>query len=289
VGNDPGYHDIAFFTDGKTEIVEKSNGKKDKKVNKLRFTQDQRRFETKSKKYQKRIDRDKKKTIIRSEDDSVKQIESRLSKYNSNSCFLKNAILYVTAKNEVTYILRDYYTKSMYRYLKWSGKLNKKRCDDNLVNRFREKFGPPETTTLLYGDQDQKGMKFLEPTKGRSMRRLFKSKGYAVYLVDEFRTSKMLYNDSGINGEGVEMEKFLKVKNPRPFRVKERPIVLCHGLIRSKTYTKIKFRTDNVQGVPLTQTLFNRNLNASLNILYKGQCVIYGISLPKRFERKRRE
>src|SRR5206468_3119202 len=62
--DDPGYHDIAYFTDRKTKLVEKSNGKKYHKVNKLRFTQDQRRFETKSNVYQKRIDHDKKKTNI---------------------------------------------------------------------------------------------------------------------------------------------------------------------------------------------------------------------------------
>jgi hypothetical protein len=58
----------------------------------------------------------------------------------------------------------------------------------------------------------------MEPVKGRSMRRLFKKKGYTVYLVDEFRTSKLLFDNPGIDGNGVEMEKFKSVKNPRPYR-----------------------------------------------------------------------
>ncbi len=281
--NDPGYHDIAFFTDGKEEIVKKANGRKCRKVNKMRFTQNQRRFETKSKLYLKRIDKDKKKKKIRGR--TVKDIESDLSKYNSNTCIFKKAIKWTKTKNEVSYILRGYYTKDMYRYLKWSSKVNRKKCDDRLINRFREKFGPPEKVTLLYGDQDQRGMKFMEPTKGKSMRRLFKSKGYKVYLVDEFRTSARLYDEPGINGEGIEMEKFLEVDNPRPYRRERRPKVMCHGLLRSKIYTNVIVSPESSTQDKITKTLINRNLNASLNILYKGQCVIYGQELPKRFKR----
>ncbi len=180
----------------------------------------------------------------------------------------------------------------MYRYLKWSSKVNRKKCDDRLVNRFREKFGPPEKVTLLYGDQDQRGMKFMEPTKGRSMRRLFKSKGYKVYLVDEFRTSARLYDEPGINGEGIETEKFFEVDNPRPYRREKRPSgllrlpkVICHGLLRSKIYTNVRFSPENSTKDVFTHTLINRNLNASLNILYKGRCVICGQEIPKRFKR----
>ncbi len=33
----------------------------------------------------------------------------------------------------------------MYRYLKWSSKINRQKCDDKLINRFREKFGKGRT------------------------------------------------------------------------------------------------------------------------------------------------
>lgn len=288
VSNDPGYHDIAYFTDGKTKVVKKNNGSDCRKTNKLRFTQDQRRFETKSKVYQKRREKDKTKTLINGE--SIKQIESGLNIYDSSSCMLSDAIKFIKAKNESNYLLRNYYCKNMHRYLKWSGKINKKRCDDNLIKRFINKFGSPQQVTLLYGDQDQSGMKFMEPTKGRSMRRLFKSKGFKVYLVDEFRTSKMLFDEPGIKGKGIEMENFKSVKNPRPYRRGKRKMVKSHGLLRAKLYTKFKseFTTTSCKGDIFTKILFNRNLNAALNILQKGMCVILGQKIPKWLTRQKK-
>ncbi|KAH9260127.1 hypothetical protein BASA81_001902 [Batrachochytrium salamandrivorans] len=53
-------------------------------------------------------------------------------------------------------------------------------------------------------------MKFLEPTKGVGMRKLFSRAGYEVVLVDEFRTSCTCFAC-----EGGACEKFRVVENPR--------------------------------------------------------------------------
>ncbi len=345
--NDPGYNDIAYFTDGVTKIIERKNGYYRRKTNKLRFTQLQRRHETKSKIYQKRIEASKRNTKIKKS--IVKVIESRLSQFNSNSCHYDNFKNYVTTKNEINHTLHNYYCKGMFRYLKWYAKINRRRCDDNLINRFKATFGPPEKVILMYGDQDQHGMKFKEPTKGKSMRRLFKRHGYKVYLVDEFRTSKMLYDQGGINEEGVELEKFCELKNPklkknRKRRKKkkvgdhnkimkdkklsqdkkllqnkklkenkklkkdvkeeyrynqlgervvtkhiEREKVISHELLRSKISTKeqpVKVLDLFNKETKFTEIVINRNLNASLNILYKAKCAIDGKEVPRRFKRK---
>ncbi|KAH9244264.1 hypothetical protein BASA81_018347 [Batrachochytrium salamandrivorans] len=55
-------------------------------------------------------------------------------------------------------------------------------------------------------------MKFLEPTKGVGMRKLFSRAGYEVVLVDEFRTSCTCFAC-----EGGACEKFRVVENPRPW------------------------------------------------------------------------
>ena len=317
--NDPGHNDIAYFTDGVTEIVTKANGMKCKKTNKQRFTQNQRRRETKSKVFHKRIDADKKKTII--DEKTVKQIESILSQHNASTCDIDNFYDYVVAKNSVTSILQEYYNKDMYRYLRWSGKINRRRSDDNIVKRFKDKFGPPDKVILLYGDQDQHGMKFKESVKGKSMRGLFRRHCYDVYLVDEFRTSMKLYDYPGPDGEGADLENFCKMDNPKPKRRKKKynpnviekpsgwkPTVENHELLRSKIYTKVQLvhQTDEKndsetiirnlaknstikewsERIRYTRTVINRNLNASLNILYKGRCAIEGEELPKRFKRK---
>jgi hypothetical protein len=63
-----------------------------------------------------------------------------------------------------------------------------------MVKRFKEKFGSGEESVILIGDFEQrKQMKYKEPTKGKTIRTLFKKNGYKVYLVDEFRTSCRLY------------------------------------------------------------------------------------------------
>jgi hypothetical protein len=314
--NDPGHNDIAYMTDGVTEIIEKANGKKCRKTNTLRFTQIQRRRETKTKINSRRMETDKKKTIISNQ--SVKKIESKLSQFNANTCFFRNFYDFVVVKNEVSYTLLDYYSKNLYRYLTWCGKVNKRKSDDKFVSRFREKFGPPDKVILLYGDQDQHNMRYKEPVKGRSMRRLFKKHGYRVYLVDEFRTTMMLYGAPGIDGNGVELENFCKMKNKKPKRESKphydaygekvenpsrwREIVESHELLRSKTYTNVQLIDGKtnlidlaklakgelrewVKKVRYTHTIVNRNANASLNILFKGRCVIEGRELPKRLRR----
>ncbi len=334
--NDPGYNDIAYFTDGDTKVIRKDNGKYCMKTNKLRYTQNQRRFETKSKVYSKRRANKKKKTFINGM--SIEQIESALSRYNANTCDFDNFYDYVIGKNTLKSEMQKYYNKNMHRYLKWSSKINRRRTDDKLINRFKEKFGGPEKVILLYGDQAQHGMRFKEPTKGKSMRRLFKRHGYKVYLVDEFRTSMMLYDQPGPKGEGVELEKFCKMNNPKPKKkmkpyynahgkkvekksslclktsfLRWKEIVVSHELLRSKIFTRIQpikvpeDRKDRLipkdskmldlelmkeaikEGLEViyTQTIINRNLNASLNILQKGKRVIEGKEREKRFERKK--
>ncbi len=146
------------------------------------------------------MENDKKKTMIN--DQSAKKIESRLSGFNSKTCSFCSFYDFVVVKNEVSYTLLAYYCGNLYRYLTWCGKINKKRCDDKFVSRFKEKFGPPDKVRLLYGDQNQHNMRFKEPVKGRSIRRLFRKHGYKVYLVDEFRTTMMLYDAPGIDGNG---------------------------------------------------------------------------------------
>ncbi len=147
---------------------------------------------------------------------NVKQIESMLSRFNANTCIMEIFNRFVMVKNYVNHLLQEYYCKMKFRNLRLTQQILRQKSDDKFVNAFKKKFGPPGQVILLYGDQDQHGMRFKEPTKGKSMRQLFKKRGYEVYLVDEFRTTMMLYDHSGPNGEGIELEKFCKMKNKKP-------------------------------------------------------------------------
>ncbi|KAH9254010.1 hypothetical protein BASA81_007885 [Batrachochytrium salamandrivorans] len=102
-------------------------------------------------------------------------------------------------------------------------------------------------------------MKFLEPTKGVGMRKLFSRAGYEVVLVDEFRTSCTCFGC-----EGGACEKFRVVENPRPWMRAKRPMVLRHGLLRCKT----------------CERLWNRDRNGSLNIMRCAQAARLGGQRP---------
>lgn len=245
-GIDPGKNTLLFCTDGKKN----KNGK----YNKLEYTQIQRKKECQIKEYREINE------SIR-EKNKIKSFEEHLSKTNKKSNNLKKFIKYVTIKNHLYDIFSDTLNKLIFRKLKWWSKINKQRSESNFINNFKEKFGAPSKNIVLIGDwSENKPMKNKEPTKGKSFRKLFKKNGFKVFLVDEFNTSK--YH----NKMKQPLEKFKYKEDPRPFIHKSR---LCHSLLRLKI-------------VPDNKLYYvNRDLNGSLNILEKGQCIIYGKPMPK--------
>ena len=129
-----------------------------------------------------------------------------------------------------------------------------------MVNRFRAKFGTKDEVVLAWGDWSRGStMKFLEPTKGVGMRKLFTRMGYELFLVDEFRTSCRCYGCGG-----GECEKFKYVENPRSWRREERPTVLRNGLLSCQNCKR----------------LWNRDRNGSLNVLRCAFAVVRGEERP---------
>jgi len=165
-------------------------------------------------------------------------------------------------------MLHEYYEKYLFRKLKWFGIINKQRSESKMIDNFKKKFGEPSDTLICYGDWSKGNTKkFQESTKGKSLRKLFKDAGYKLFLVDEFRTSKMSYLLENENNQ--EMKKFKYKVSPRPFRKGQS--YLCHGLLRSKCILNDK---------PGKHLLMNRDLNGSLNILYKAKCSLLNIPYP---------
>ena len=103
--------------------------------------------------------------------------------------------------------------------------------------------------------------KFQEPTKGKSVRRLFRRAGLDAKLVDECRTSKRCLT---CESSGSDTEKFMKVKNPRVWRRRDRPEIVVHGLLRCKVCSSI----------------WNRDVNGSKNIFRIAECAIAGEDRP---------
>ena len=79
------------------------------------------------------------------------------------------------------------------------------------MNCFQKKFGKAENTIVCIGDWEQKKhMKFSPPTKGIGMRKVLRKRGYNVFLVNEYNTSKMNNKDQ-IESTGYPFQKFQKM------------------------------------------------------------------------------
>jgi len=223
VAIDPGKCDLIYCVDGDN-----------KEANKFRYSQDQRRKETKLKKYNKLIIKEKETKIIGK---TIIEYETELSKYNKKSLDLDKYKDYIKNKNKINKIIMDFYSKSLFRKLKLNGYINRKRNEQKLIKNFSNKFGDKEDVIVCFGDFEQKKhMKFKEPIKGKGMRTLFRKNGFITYLVDEFRTSCRCSSCEGLN------EKFKVMENPKPYRSGS---VLVHGLLKCKSCSGVWNRDCN--------------------------------------------
>ena len=114
-----------------------------------------------------------------------------------------------------------------------------------MINNFKNKFGNKDKVIITMGDYDKKEhMKGLEPCICKKFRRLFRNAGYQIFLVNEFRTSKLC---------NCCHEERLSHK---PKDIKKGKLILVHGLL---------CHIDSKQSCEL---IHNRDKNAVQNMLY---------------------
>ena len=228
---DPNKDDLIYCIKGSKETGD---------LAKFRYSNNQRSKETRKRKNRKILLKEK---IL---DSTIINIETELSEFNSKTNDIAKFTKYIIKKNEINVKLKDFYERMLWRKLKLSVYIRTKKSEMKMVERFKQKLGPPETSIIAFGDWSQaEQMKYKEPSKGKSFRSLFRKAGYKVYLVNEFRTSRMCCNCKNENGI---CEKFLKINSPRPWKKTEE--ILCHGLVKCKT----------------CNTMFNRDMNSCVNI-----------------------
>ena len=215
----------------------------------FRYTQNQRRLETRLKKYNKIIDNMNKETKIK--DHTIKEIETILSNYNSKTCKYNKFMEYCVEKNNINYKLYDHYEQRLFRKLKLNRFTNTQKSELKMVKNFSNKFGNPEKTIFVMGDYDKGDyhMKGLEPVICKKFRRIFKNAGYKTFLVNEFRTSKLC------NCCHNELEHFLERPSQKPKYKKENKTEICHGLLRCQS---VKHNCEIIH---------NRDKNAVQNML----------------------
>ncbi|KAG1138193.1 hypothetical protein G6F37_009653 [Rhizopus arrhizus] len=91
------------------------------------------------------------------------------------------------------------------------------------------KFG--QDAVLVFGDWSTPNVKYQEPTRSKGLIRILKKNGFAVYLINEYKTSSHCPTCEN------ELAKFKTVPNPLPYQRKKKPDVLCNGLLRNKKKT----------------------------------------------------
>ena len=219
VAIDPNMSDLLYCVDGDN-----------KDRNFFRYTQNQRRKETKHKKYRN--------IILRLKDTKVIELETELSKYNRKTLDYKKFKNYIKKKNEINTKLFKFYEKYIFRKLKLNSYINRLKSEQQLINRFKKIFGEPNDTIICIGDWEQrKHRKFKEPTKGIGFRSMFRKSGFQVYLVDEFRTSCRCSNCNG-----GECSKFREIRNPKPAKNNS---IMSHGLLLCKKDCGLWNRDEN--------------------------------------------
>lgn len=163
---DPGKRDLLTMMD--------ENGVKMKYSNKERL------FKTKRLKYQKIIERYKKKH-------KMDRIEYMLSLFNSKTCDYEKFKEYVYYKNFFNSMLVNDYRNKIFRQYKWYAYINTKRSENELVNNIAKKFG--RNITIIMGDWSiGKQMRGFISTPNIGLKRKL-NEHFDVYNLDEYRTS----------------------------------------------------------------------------------------------------
>jgi hypothetical protein len=228
----------------------------------FRYTQNQRRLETRNKKYNKMQDRINKTTIINNK--TIKEIETELSLYNSRTVNYDNFLSYCKKKNEINKILFDHYEQYIFRKLKLNRYINTQKSESKMIKNFKNKFGDSNNCLIIMGDHDQtENMKGKEPVICKRFRKIFRNNKYEVYLINEFRTSKLC------NKCCSENEQFIKRKSQRPKDIIKNKIISVWGCLRCK----------NVN----CKLIHNRDKNATLNMYKIVQDIFNGKGRPKEY------
>ena len=148
------------------------------------YTNKQRVNETKRLKYQNILKKYKDELEITSK-------ENELSSYNSKSCNIINFNEFITRKISTNEVLYKLYQNNKFRQYKWYAFINKKRTEDNMLNKIEKTY--TKDSIIIIGDWSiGKQMKNFISTPNLSLKRKLQER-FKVYDIDEYRTSCLNY------------------------------------------------------------------------------------------------
>ena len=151
----------------------------------IRYRYSNRRYANAIKKfkYQKHIEKYKKKN-------KITKIEKELSNYNSKTVNVKKFKEYILNKNKVNKKLFRKYNEEIFRKYKWYGYLNRRKAEVNLIKDLKKTFG--KDAIMILGDASLKGncKRGNISTPITKYKKLL-MKNFKLYNIDEYNTSKL--------------------------------------------------------------------------------------------------
>ena len=150
-------------------------------------------FSYTNKMYLKETKRLKYQTLLKNYRDKIgiTEIEESLNNYNSKSCNIEKYQEYITAKLKANETLVPLYQDNKFRRYKWYSYINKKRAEDNIVNKIVNKYSKDHI--IIIGDWSiGKQMRNFISTPNLTLKRKLQET-FKVYNIDEFRTSCLSY------------------------------------------------------------------------------------------------
>jgi len=273
---DPNLQDIfyAVSKEIKPKIIIDDNNKlrleNEEEIITFRYTQNQRRLETRNKKYNKLQDKINKEKKINNK--TVKEIETELSKFNSKTCNFNNFIEYCKKKNEINRLLFLHYQEEVFRKLKFNRYTNTQKSESKMIKNFSNKFGKPDECIVVLGDYDkgEHNMKGKEPIINRRIRKIFRNNNYKVYMINEFRTSKLC------NVCESNCSPFLKRESHKPKdidkKIKKGKLIEVWGLTLCENKK--------------CSLIHNRDKNSALNMYKITQSILNGKGRPEKYCRE---
>jgi len=214
---------------------------------KLRYTQNQRRFDLKTVSRRRQLQYEKDHTIIAGK--TVTTHETELSAYNHKTVNIKKFKQYLRAKFLFNSQLAPFYRHYHFRKDRFNTFIDTQKSERAFLNKFRRTFGTPTDTVVAFGDWEQRQhRKYKEPTKGKGFRQMLRRDGYDVFLVDEHKSSVQCSSCCSPSARCHKFRRRLDPNTSKPQEQRHRRDV--HGLLVCNTCSR----------------LWNRDVNAPLNM-----------------------
>ncbi len=121
----------------------------------------------------------------------ILKLEKQLTELNGKTVDPKEFKEFIKQKTQINKQLLLLYADLKFRQYQWYSYLERRRSDDNMVNRVKQAFG--SKVVVFYGDWSVRSqMKFFAPTPNKRIKRKF-VENFQVYNQDEYRTSKLYW------------------------------------------------------------------------------------------------